>query len=137
MNTTVGLIYRNSSSKFLLVKIREDQASKKKSNEASFYNFPTLALGEEDTKEFAVDLLKIRLIECNEELSREVFLSHESDDSNVDFYYLSGDYEISKSFYEFYDSYLLVGIEEFENLTEISDDAKLVFTALKYIDVAK
>ena len=137
MTTTVGIIYKNSSAKFMLVKNKSDQSSKKKTEEVRLYGFPMMSIGDEDTKEFVVNVLKDRLIECNENLDHAIFLTHENDDLNIDFYYIYGDYEISKNFYEHYESFLFVGIDEYENLSDISEDTKLVFNSLKYIDATK
>jgi hypothetical protein len=129
MNTKVGLIVKNKSNKFLLVKEKIDPKSKIKSQPK--YVFPTLELGEEDTIEFAKKLLIDRVLDTHDEPD-EAVLSFEDDEADMHFFYLHGDYDLSKEFYQNYESFLYVGLDDSKD--EISQSAELIFETIQYID---
>lgn len=132
MTEKISLLIKNRSGKFLLVKPKTED-SKKKSAVEALYTLPELAVAGEDTTEQTLLVLVNRICEGVDVADFRPVLEFESDDSETTFYFWQGDVEISKSFYEVFESNIFLSPEEFDD--KVSSELDLIFSAVKDIDL--
>lgn len=128
----VSLLIKNRSGKFLLVKPKAVEGNKKVL-EAVTYALPELAVGDEETSDQTLLILLSRICEGVDVEECRPVLEFESDDSTTIYYHWQGDVEISKSFYEFYESYIFLTPNEFGD--DVNSELDLIFNEIIDLDL--
>ncbi|RMD77700.1 hypothetical protein D6810_00285 [Candidatus Dojkabacteria bacterium] len=133
MRYKVGLVIRNKSYSLLLVKpIR----NKKERELGIYYTFPTLLVDEEESRDQALRrLMDVLIVHQNPSLKE--LLSYESDDYEVDYFFVEGDFDISKAFYEHFESFKYLHYQDFDSKNmadqDIDEDALFIMDAIRDI----